>query len=501
MATNWENPTKQDVVKSSVDIATANELKAKVNEKKAEAVIKTVASNKNLPEATKKVIEKSNTEKENKALDEVVDGKKESWKETEKKSEKIPENFKWIKNAEWKEVSIVEMKLMETDELLKIKPSDRINLVTIWNKKLNANELNQWDKLEFNFTFDWEKNKDLFLQTTPGALFPHDVWSIKSGGMDYTRHGLTWEFFNDKWERLVIDDGTKISINKKRNPEEVAVIWTKITKEYYDIIKNQNLNENDKHDMDRIDIIRESLMKWLEEKEINMILSWKYEDISTLGKEKQKEVFKILKHLENSWIVDSYDVIEKIPNIEKALADLWIPAENFSMWPKWYPQYTWWPEQTPPNINFPPGTPEQTRLTVNAAMWQLWVHENSGKADKFFHETGFKWLNARSTPWCAAFINWSLKQWGLQWTNSNMAKSFINWAWSGHVWFNVWGQLLWWNQSNRVSLKPLDINKVEWYVMPHEMNKKYMKWDNDFAPGGKIPEWAIVVFGRWKNTT
>lgn len=41
--------------------------------------------------------------------------------------------------------------------------------------------------------------------------------------------------------------------------------------------------------------------------------------------------------------------------------------------------------------------------------------------------------SAQSTPWCAAFVNWCLKEAGLPGTNSNLAKSFVNLTGTGHV--------------------------------------------------------------------
>ena len=418
---------------------------------------------------------------------------KEYIKNEETKS--LPEKFK---NIDWKEISMNKMKLMETDELLKIKQSDRINLITKWDEKLDANNLKEWKELEFNFTFDWEQNKNLFLQTSAWQLLPHDVWSVKSAWVDYTRHWLTWEFFNKEGERLIIDDGTKIIINEKRDATEVQKIGSKITKDYYEILKNQKIDE--KTDKNKVEIIRESLMKWLKEEEIKHILEWKYENLNKIEPlSRKKEVFKNLQNLSTLWLLDGDNSWEKTSkeSLKKFAEKYNIPPESLWVWSDWYPSYLGWNPPDMKNLNYPEGTPEQTKEMINMAMWELWTHENSWKADKYFDfNKKFENLNARDTPWCAAFVNRALDKNGLIWTQSLASKSFIQWAWKWHVWFNVWGQLLWWNQSNRVSLKPFNTDNVEWWVMPHKMNEI-----NRTRPFTNIPDWAIVVFNRGKNTT
>lgn len=91
------------------------------------------------------------------------------------------------------------------------------------------------------------------------------------------------------------------------------------------------------------------------------------------------------------------------------------------------------------------------------------------------------------TPWCAAFVNWCLKQGGIRGTDSAMAKSFLHWGspigldeadlgdivvfsgsnpWSGHVAFfssRAEGgkvSVLGGNQSNSVCLSPYPTHKI-----------------------------------------
>jgi hypothetical protein len=91
-----------------------------------------------------------------------------------------------------------------------------------------------------------------------------------------------------------------------------------------------------------------------------------------------------------------------------------------------------------------------------------------------------------------------MKSW-MDYNSSLASQSFIKWAWKWHVWFKVWNQLLWWNQSDMVSLKPLNLDKVQWWVMPDNRWEIHRKWDSDFDKKN-IPDWAILVFTSSKNT-
>lgn len=44
---------------------------------------------------------------------------------------------------------------------------------------------------------------------------------------------------------------------------------------------------------------------------------------------------------------------------------------------------------------------------------------------KYFSEIGFNYIHDDETPWCAAFMNWVLKQAGIPGTNKLNARSFL----------------------------------------------------------------------------
>ncbi len=437
---------------------------------------------------------KEEAKKDSKKLGDIIHPK--VWNEKSNSNK-----LEWIKTIDWKEFTTEKLKTFETRELLKMEVSDRLNLVTKgW--KIERWDLKEWKEIEFNFSADWEKNKNLYLNTSAGQVLPVEIGTVNVGWVEYQRHWYEWEFFNEKWERLLIDDWTKITIWKPRTNEDLKWIVWKMKEDGNKLIADLNIDVKKlkEWDKEKLDIIRESLKKWLSPNEVKTILDWKYEDLSKITPEsRKKEVFKVLMDLKNHWVLDwdtSWDKIDR-KSLETFIKNTWI--WEISYWNDWYPTYTGGSAPDMSKLEYPEWTPEQTKEMLSKAMWELWTHENSWKADKYFDfNEKFKNLNARSTPWCAAFVNWALKEWWLPTNWSLAAKSFIQWSWKWHVWFKVWEQLLWWNQSNRVSLKPLNVNNVEWWVMPHKMNEIHGKWSKDFK---NIPNWAIVVFGRGKNTT
>lgn len=97
----------------------------------------------------------------------------------------------------------------------------------------------------------------------------------------------------------------------------------------------------------------------------------------------------------------------------------------------------------------------------------------------------FLGINPSTTPWCAAFINAVLKQSGIKGTNSNLARSFLEWGvptdnpeqgdiavfsrgnstWQGHVAFvdRLEGQtviVLGGNQGDKVCRMPYSLHNL-----------------------------------------
>lgn len=148
---------------------------------------------------------------------------------------------------------------------------------------------------------------------------------------------------------------------------------------------------------------------------------------------------------------------------------------------------------------------------LGVAQKYIGIHEDSGEADKFL-----MWMaqSARTTPWCAGFVSAVCKEaWYENVTPTLSSRALIGQTGKWHVAFNVWnGQMLGWNQWNKVSV--VNIKKdVEGWVMPeHAWNpdKTYTRENNNVPSGmtGKdvfdpanIPVWAIIVFKRNESHT
>lgn len=55
-------------------------------------------------------------------------------------------------------------------------------------------------------------------------------------------------------------------------------------------------------------------------------------------------------------------------------------------------------------------------------------NENNPKILEYFKEIGFSYIKKDETPWCAAFVNWVLKQAGKIGTNQVSARSFLKYG-------------------------------------------------------------------------
>lgn len=52
--------------------------------------------------------------------------------------------------------------------------------------------------------------------------------------------------------------------------------------------------------------------------------------------------------------------------------------------------------------------------------------QTNPSVSKYFTDLGFTFIHDDETPWCAAFLNWILKQACIKGTGSLLAKSFLN---------------------------------------------------------------------------
>ncbi len=131
------------------------------------------------------------------------------------------------------------------------------------------------------------------------------------------------------------------------------------------------------------------------------------------------------------------------------------------------------------------------------ASGQIGTLEKNGDAAKYFLDAGFWNLNPRKVAWCSAFVNWVLQKMGLPWTYSLSARSFLGQSGKWHVGFKDGNNILWWNQSNKVSSIPARyFPPVLGYVIPTPTGLQ--KFDMKGKTFADIPNGAIVVC--WRST-
>lgn len=398
-------------------------------------------------------------------------------------------NIPWVKEIiNETKIDLEKLKNMSHSDFLDIPFEKRLAFITKWNIDFLKIKLWQEKKLEFVFSFLWKFNRDLYINVTLWQVLPNEVEEIKFNKEIYKRTGLEWEFFNNKWQRLLIKDWTKIEIEKLRTKQELNKINLEIENKF-----NKYLSENPKYNNQEYkNIIKESIERWLTNEEIEIILTSSYEKILGLWIEPARRVLSVVKSLKNQWLLDykeAKDNINEIKEVIDALRKYW--SRNLTY--KLRNENNSWENKIDFNMSSIDLEPSSLQKVIDIALSQIWITENSWAADKYFYEAGFWRLKANNVPWCAAFINWVLKRSWFKWTWSLAAKSFINGSWYWHVAIKLWDKMIWWNQWNKVSLANIPKN-IEWYAIPTENWLKIFKWNIDTK---NIPNWVIIV--TWRN--
>jgi len=171
-------------------------------------------------------------------------------------------------NNHLNEDEIKTMQSISNKEFLKYPNNERLRFVTVWNVDFNQVETWNVSSLEFTFTFDWKFNDELYMKTTAWQVLPNNAREINVDWMIYDRRWLSWEFFNQAWERLIIKEWTKIDVVKLASKEEMSLIESELGKkleEYWDWINQE--------------IAIETLKKWYDPKIIIELFSDEYSKI------------------------------------------------------------------------------------------------------------------------------------------------------------------------------------------------------------------------------
>ena len=164
-----------------------------------------------------------------------------SWNQTEKwenNISKLPTNIKeQVKQetkAELTKLDADMQKISHKNFLADVDFPDRLKHIT--DPNIDASELSETSKIEFNFSFTSEKeNRNLFLLTTAGQVLPQSVDNVTTtDGKQYSRESISGEFFSSDGKRLIIRDKTQITIGDLRTHDEIA----KLEKQATELLKN-----------------------------------------------------------------------------------------------------------------------------------------------------------------------------------------------------------------------------------------------------------------------
>jgi len=405
------------------------------------------------------------------------------------------EYSKWIDMDDNGNISVLEysnqeISKMSNREFLQIPESERLQYVTTDHTDVEKIIFWEVNEIEFNFDQDWDwiDNKELFRLTTAWQVLPDVVRSVESDWVNYIRSWLNWEFFNENWVRLKIYTWTKISIWEICDANKLMEIKDENNQKYKEFIA-----EHDKYSWDEYrDVIITCVNKWLEKEEIEFILWWDFSKLEKFDKNWVEKLLVTMRFLDNSWLLDNFvdasEILDNIKDLKEFLDKYW-DWIDYTVDSNWKVSFNWdW--GIPEWLDVEPSLEKVIAILKS----QLGVHESTWAADKYFNETWYN-LSAAQVPWCAAFVNWVVKEAWYQWTWSNLAKSFIGWTWYWHVWFKLGNKILWWNQWNCVSIN--NINKpIVWWVMPENIwneSETHKNWP--YTPND-VPDWAIIVYDR-----
>lgn len=372
-------------------------------------------------------------------------------------------------------------------DFLKVPTKKRLRYIT--NPNVDTESVKNWDikNLNFNFIFNWELNRDLYMKTTAAQVLPAEVREVSSSGEIYTRLWVSGDFYN--WsKRLTIHQDTNIQVLKLE--WDLSGIETKSN----GILKNF-MEKNPEYNKDEFKwALQEAVYKWITwDKELKFLATMNRSNLDGLWKDELQKLLVVTTYLENAWQLDNYlnawEAIRGIQEIISTLQKYWTKLNytiewnniHFDLNSEWLPI---WIEEMDSSLE----------KFVQVWLSQLWTHEKTWWADKYFREL---WLNpnlnSRNTPWCRVYVNWMLaKAWFSGTAGKMSSREFIWEQWYGHVGIKVWNKLLWWNQSDQVSL--INITKQPLgYAIP---TKDWLQVHKPAWNVANIPDWAILVFGR-----
>lgn len=274
------NAKSFDELKSIINSQTSdikdkiNEIKRKVEELKSSLILE-ISELKEVIKSKPKLFEELlslekdlNNKKENVKLEDL---EKLRWKiiniklEYKKIEERDIQSIKYKQNVKVNNLAPNEIEKLDNEKLLSLNKDKRLEYVTL--PTVNYNDVANWDVTNIKFFFNSKNHKDLYLKTTAWQVLPPNVREVEVWWKTYSRTSLYWEFFNEDWKRLIIKDGTKISI--KENQENIETIKDENKKKADDLV-NTDVYQSMIKSVDHIrksiyrEIVEWAIDKWID---------------------------------------------------------------------------------------------------------------------------------------------------------------------------------------------------------------------------------------------
>lgn len=124
----------------------------------------------------------------------------------------IRRTLETIERNRLSEQEFQEYQIKTNIDFLSLPAQDRLRFVTVGNIDAKTLQEQEFQGLEFTFTYDGVFNKELYIRTTAGQVLPSEVRKIQSGSETFIRRWIDGEFFTESGKRLKIHEGTKIDI-------------------------------------------------------------------------------------------------------------------------------------------------------------------------------------------------------------------------------------------------------------------------------------------------
>ncbi len=125
-------------------------------------------------------------------------------------------------NGEIDKLNTEVLSTLSNREFLRVERDSRLEHITSPARK--PGDISEGSKVNFTFTFNGKHNRDLFLRTTAGQVLPPNVEEVSFGGAAFKRDGLYGEFFASTGNRLIIRDGTEVTVSKIRGSESIQAV-------------------------------------------------------------------------------------------------------------------------------------------------------------------------------------------------------------------------------------------------------------------------------------